>query len=106
MTCCWAIESCFGELLIAREVALRLTQQRLILGQLPLRLGQCRLVRARIDLGDEVARLDRLAFGEANALNVPAIWVRMVTVSNGVTVPKASMVSGMSPVMTDATRTV
>src|SRR6202020_1204058 len=38
--------------------------------------------------------------------NVPAIWVRMVTVSNGVTVPRASMVSGMSPVMTGATRTV
>ena len=38
--------------------------------------------------------------------NVPAIWVRMVTVSNGVTVPKASMVRGISPVMTGATRTV
>jgi len=38
--------------------------------------------------------------------SVPAIWVRMVTVSNGVTVPRASMVSGMSPVMTGATRTV
>src|ERR1700722_20324753 len=38
--------------------------------------------------------------------NVPAIWVRMVTVSNGVTVPKASLVRGMSHVMTGATRTV
>ena len=37
---------------------------------------------------------------------VPAIWVRMVTVSNGVTVPRASMVSGMSPRVTGATRTV
>ena len=30
----------------------------------------------------------------------------MVTVSNGVTVPKASMVSGISPRVTGATRTV
>ena len=58
----------FGELLKAGEVALRLAQQRLVLGQLPLRLGQRRLIRARIDLGDKVAGLDRLAFGEADAL--------------------------------------
>ena len=57
-----------GELLKAGEVALRLAQQRLVLGQLPLRLGQRRLIGARIDLGDEVALLDRLAFGEADAL--------------------------------------
>jgi hypothetical protein len=33
-----------------------------------LRLGQRRLIGARIDLGDEVARLHRLAFGEADVL--------------------------------------
>ena len=57
-----------GELLKAGEVALRLAQQRLVLGQLPLRLGQRRLVGPRIDLGDEVALLDRLAFGKADVL--------------------------------------
>ncbi len=44
-----------GELLKASEVALRLAEQRLVLGQLPLRLGQRGLIRTRIDLGDEVA---------------------------------------------------
>ena len=57
-----------GELLIAGEVALGLAQQRLVLGQLPLRLGERRLIGARIDLGDEVARLDGLALGEPDAL--------------------------------------
>ena len=68
VTCCMGDRVLLGELLKAGEVALRLAQQRLILGQLPLRLGQRRLIGARIDLGDEVARLHRLAFGEADVL--------------------------------------
>ena len=59
-----------GELLIAGEVALGLAEQRRVLGQLPLRLRQRRLIGARIDLGEEVALLDDLALGEPDFLQV------------------------------------
>src|SRR5271166_3633228 len=38
--------------------------------------------------------------------SLPAIWVRMVTVSKGVTVPSALIVIGISPSVTGAIRTV
>ena len=38
-------------------------------------------------------------------MSLPAIWVRMVTVSNGMTVPSSSKVIGISPSVTGATRT-
>ena len=59
-----------GELLIAGKVALGLAEQRCVLGQLPLRLRQRRLIGARIDLGEEVALLDDLALGEPDFLQV------------------------------------
>ena len=39
-------------------------------------------------------------------INLPAIWVLIVTVASGVTVPSASMVIGMSPETASAARTV
>ena len=58
-TCCLEIESCLLSVFVASEIALRLGEQGLILGQLPLRLGERRLIGLRIDLGEEVALLDR-----------------------------------------------
>ena len=69
-TCCLEIESCLLSCFVAGEVALRLAEQRLVLGQLPLGLRQRRLVGARIDLGEEVAGLDRLALGEPDLLQI------------------------------------
>ena len=55
---------------IAVEIALRLGEQRLVLGQLALRLRERGLVGSRIDLGEEVALLDDLAFVEPQLLQL------------------------------------
>ena len=44
---------------------MRLGEQRMVLGELTLRLSERRLIGPRVDLGEEVALLDHLAFGEA-----------------------------------------
>ncbi len=54
-----------GERFVAFEVALRLGEQRLVLGELALRLGERGLIGPGVDLDEEVAFLDHLAFGEA-----------------------------------------
>ena len=56
------------KLLIAREIGLRLGMKGGVLGQLSLRLRQSRLVETRVDLGEDVALLDRLAFGKIDLL--------------------------------------
>ena len=53
-----------GQFLIAREVDLRLREQALIVGELAFELRLQELVGARIDLRQEIALLDQLAFGE------------------------------------------
>ena len=58
----------FAKLLKAREIGLRLGVKGSVLGQLSLRLRQRRLVETRIDLGEDVAALDRLAFGKIDLL--------------------------------------
>ena len=78
----------------------------MILGELALRLGERRLIGPRVDLGEEVALLDDLAFGEADLHQLAGDLGLTVTVANGVTVPSASRVIGMSPSVTAATRTV
>ena len=54
--------------MIAREIRFRLGVKGGVLGQLSLRLLQSRLVETRIDLGEDVALLDRLAFGKIDLL--------------------------------------
>jgi hypothetical protein len=56
------------KLLIAREIGFRLGMKRGVPGQLPLRLPQSRQVDTRVDLGEDVALLDRLAFGKMDLL--------------------------------------
>ena len=89
------------------EIGLRLSEQRRILGELRLRLGERGLIGSRVDLGEEVALLDQSAPPESRPPSArPAIWVLMVTVASGVTAPSASIVIGMSPVVAGASRTV
>ena len=57
-----------SKLLIAREIGLRLGMKGGVLGQLSLRLRQGRLIETGVDLGEDVALLDRLAFGEIDLL--------------------------------------
>ena len=59
-----------SERLVALQVGLRLRQQALIVGQRALRLLQRRTVRPRVDLRQEVALLDHLAFLEADLLEL------------------------------------
>ena len=49
---------------VALQIDLGVVQRRLVLGELAFRLGQRDLIRARIDLGQEIALLDDLAFLE------------------------------------------
>ena len=58
----------FTKRLIAREIGLRLGMKGGVLGQLSLRLRQSRLVETRVDLGEDVALLDRLAFDKIDLL--------------------------------------
>ena len=55
-----------AKLLIAFEIGLRLGMKGGVPGQLSLRLGQSSLVKTRVDFGQDVAFLDRLAFDEIN----------------------------------------
>ena len=55
-----------GEFLIAREVDLRLREQALIARELALVLGLLKLIGPRVDLGEKIALLDHLPFGEAD----------------------------------------
>ena len=55
-----------GQLLVARQVDLRLRQQALIAGQLAFELGLLELVGPRVDLRQEIAFLDDLPFGESH----------------------------------------
>ena len=56
----------FAQRLVALQVGLRLLQQALVARQRPLRLLQRHLVRPWIDLRQEVAHFDELAFLEAD----------------------------------------
>ena len=56
------------ELLIAREIGFRLGVKGGVLGQLSLRLRQSRLVETRVDLGEDIALFDHLAFDKIDLL--------------------------------------
>src|SRR5882724_5187007 len=47
---------------VAVQIDARLSQERLVAGPLSLRLQQCRLKRAHVDLGERVAFMDDLTF--------------------------------------------
>ena len=57
-----------SKLLKAREIGFRLGMKGSVLGQLSLRLLQSRLEETRVDLGEDVALLDRLAFDKIDLL--------------------------------------
>ena len=59
------------ETLVAREVDLRLRQERLVARELPLGLQQLGLERARVDLGEQVAFPNDLAFGVEDSHQLP-----------------------------------
>ena len=62
---CWSeMAFCVVQRLIARQVDLGVGEIGVIARQLALRLVQRRLIGARIDLGEQVAGLHHLAFGE------------------------------------------
>ena len=63
-TCCSEMAFCAGQRLIARQIHLGVGEIGLVARQLALRLVERRLIGARIDLGEQVARLHHLAFGE------------------------------------------
>src|SRR6202030_1842798 len=58
----------FAKLLKAREIGLRLGVKGSVLSQLSLRLRQSRLEETRVDLGEDVAPLYRLAFDKIDLL--------------------------------------
>ena len=74
---------------VALEVDLRVLEQRLILGHLAARLRQLDLEGTRVDLGEQVAGLDELAFAKGDAHELAVDAVRTVTILRGVTVPSA-----------------
>ncbi len=55
---------------ITSKIALMLSEQRLVLGELALRLGQRRLIGPGVDLRDEVALFDHLAFRKSHRLQL------------------------------------
>lgn len=57
---------------MAREVELRIAQQRLVLDELTLALRQSGLVRARIDLREQLALLHHLTFLEGHGDQIAA----------------------------------
>ena len=61
---------------VTRQVGLRLREQRRVLGQLPLGLGERGLIGPRVDLGEKIAGLDDLSFLEAD-LHQPAGDLRL-----------------------------
>ena len=91
--------------LIAHQVDLGVGEIGLVARQLALGLIQRRLIGARIDLGEQVARLHHLAFGEIELGQKPPTCGRTVAVASGVTVPSALSVTLMGPFTAVATPT-
>ena len=73
---------------IAHQVGLRLAQLRLIPGELALGLVQLRLERTRIDLRQQIARLEVLSLLIGDIDSSPSTRERTVTVFSAVTVPR------------------
>ena len=63
-SCCFGIASCFASTWYRCQVELRVLELRLIARHLPLGLGELHLERTGIDLREQVALLDELAFAE------------------------------------------
>ena len=61
-----------GQPLVAREIDLRALQQRLVARQIALGLRQRRLIGPRVDLGDQIAFLDLVAFLEIDLDQIAA----------------------------------
>jgi len=53
-----------------------------------LRLLQSRLVETWVDLGEDVALLDRLAFGKSTPSEPPVTWLWIEAVFSAITIPR------------------
>ena len=87
---------CCDQRLVAREVELRVLEQRLVLASVPCACCERDLIGPRVDLGEQVALLDHWPSVKLTLTSWPLICVCTVTVASGVTVPSARITIGMS----------